>query len=122
MREVFYRADRLLLPLTSLPIRALNHNDGWCDESVDVNYNKFVQHPYPASAEHLWHEDHLYDILVVLGHNDQPVRPNEGSAIFLHLAPPEYSPSAGCITLQQSDLLLVLREATTTSCVEVRQP
>lgn len=122
MREVLYRADRLPLPVTSLPIRPLQQNDGWCDESSDKHYNQYVRHPYPASAEHLWRDDHLYDLVVVLGHNDRPVRPGAGSAIFLHIASPEFLPSAGCVTLQKEDLLTVLREAKTNSCVEVRQP
>ena len=122
MREVFYRADRIVKPDAKLPVRALDSNDGWCDASGDKNYNKLVKHPYPASAERLWREDGLYDIIVVLGHNDQPVRPGLGSAIFLHVARPDYSCSTGCVTLKQEDLLNVLRAADKNSAVEVLKP
>ena len=71
---------------TSLPLRAITADDGWCDAPDDPNYNRLVKLPYPASAEHMWREDHLYDLVAVLGYNDDPVVPGKGSAIFLHVA------------------------------------
>jgi L,D-peptidoglycan transpeptidase YkuD (ErfK/YbiS/YcfS/YnhG family) len=53
----------------------------------------------------MWRDDHLYDVVVVLGHNDDPVVPGAGSAVFLHVARPEYSPTAGCAALSEKDLL-----------------
>ena len=61
-------------------------NDGWCDAPDDPNYNRLVSLPYPASAEHLWRDDNVYDLIAVLGYNDDPVVPGKGSAIFLHIA------------------------------------
>jgi L,D-peptidoglycan transpeptidase YkuD (ErfK/YbiS/YcfS/YnhG family) len=52
----------------------------------------------------LWRDDGLYDLVIVLGHNDQPVIPGAGSAIFLHLAAPDYAPTRGCIALARADL------------------
>jgi L,D-peptidoglycan transpeptidase YkuD (ErfK/YbiS/YcfS/YnhG family) len=122
MREVFYRADRVAKPETILPTRVLLPNDGWCDAPEDSNYNRLICHPYPASAENLWREDHLYDYIIVLGHNDDPVRPHYGSAVFFHVASEDYSPSAGCITLNPDDVRMVLREANKNSCVQVLLP
>ena len=62
----------------------------------------------PASHEELWRQDGQYDIVGVLGWNDAPVRPGRGSAIFLHVALPDYSPTAGCIALAAGDLRTVL--------------
>ncbi len=118
MREAFYRADRLPQPVTVLPVRALGPDDGWCEAPEDPNYNKLVRHPY-AGIDRMWRDDHLYDVVVVLGYNDDPVKAGMGSAIFLHLARPDFSPSAGCVTLQLEDLLAVLREADACSCVDV---
>ena len=103
VREIFYRADRVAKPDTALPLRTIRQDDGWCDAADDPNYNKFVKLPYPASAEHLWRDDHLYDLVAVLGYNDDPVVSGKGSAIFLHLAKPGYSPTQGCVALSYDD-------------------
>lgn len=122
MREIIYRADRLHLPRVSLPIRAMLPTDGWCEIPTDANYNKRVQHPYAVPVDEMWRDDYLYDIVVPLGYNDDPVIPGKGSAIFLHLARRDYAPSAGCVTLALDDLLTVLREAEAGSAVEIRAP
>jgi L,D-peptidoglycan transpeptidase YkuD (ErfK/YbiS/YcfS/YnhG family) len=104
VRRLFYRADHTPRPRTSLPCSRVRTADGWCDAPADRNYNRFVRHPYPASAEHLWRADHLYDLVLVIGHNDQPRRRGAGSAIFLHLARAGYLPTEGCIALSLKDL------------------
>lgn len=96
-RSVFYRADRMAAPATCLPCAAIASDDGWCDAPGDPAYNRKVRLPYPASAERMWREDTLYDLVVVLGHNDDPVVPGQGSAIFLHLARDDGGPTEGCI-------------------------
>ena len=108
VREVFYRADRIARPDTKLSLRALEKNDGWCDAPDDPNYNRLVKLPYPASAEQMWCEDHLYDLVVVLGYNDDPVVPRMGSAIFLHLARPDYSHTQGCVALAYDDAIAAI--------------
>ncbi len=77
----------------------------------DRAYNRPVRLPYPASAEQLWRDDHLYDLLVVLGYNDRPVVAGQGSAIFLHLAAPDFAPTAGCVALGRDDFLTVVAAA-----------
>jgi L,D-peptidoglycan transpeptidase YkuD (ErfK/YbiS/YcfS/YnhG family) len=109
LREVFYRADRVLRPKTALPLRKLKRSDGWCDAPGDAHYNRRVKLPYPASAEHLWRADRLYDLIVVVGYNDAPVRPDAGSAIFLHVARADYAPTAGCVAFARADLRKILR-------------
>jgi L,D-peptidoglycan transpeptidase YkuD (ErfK/YbiS/YcfS/YnhG family) len=108
MRQAFFRADRLSRPVSGLPLRAISPQDGWCDESGDRNYNRRIRHPYPASAEHLWREDGLYDVIVVLGYNDRPRRKGRGSAIFLHCAREGFQPTAGCIGVSRSDLIRLM--------------
>jgi L,D-peptidoglycan transpeptidase YkuD (ErfK/YbiS/YcfS/YnhG family) len=110
VREIFYRADRIPKPDTALPLRAIAQDDGWCDAADDPNYNKFVKLPYPASAEHLWRDDHLYDLVAVLGYNDHPVVPGKGSAIFLHLAKPGYPPTQGCVALAYDDAVAAIAQ------------
>ena len=99
LRRVLYRADRVPAPSCAVPREALAPDDGWCDESGHPDYNRPVRLPHPARHERLWREDGLYDIVGVLGWNDDPVRPGRGSAIFLHVAHPDRRPTEGCIAL-----------------------
>ena len=110
VREIFYRADRIPRPDTALPLRAIQEDDGWCDAANDPNYNRFVKLPYPASAETLWRDDRLYDLVLVLGYNDDPVVPGKGSAIFLHLAKPGYSATQGCVALAYDDAVAAIEQ------------
>ena len=110
VREVFYRADRIAKPVTKLPLRATKQDDGWCDAPDDPNYNRLVKLPYPASAENLWRQDHLYDLVVVLGYNDDPVVKGLGSAIFLHLARADFSATHGCVALSRDDALAAVAQ------------
>ena len=111
MREVLYRSDRVQRPRTTLPVRGIAMRDGWCDAVADRNYNRPVHHPYAASAERLWRQDELYDVLVVLGYNDRPRARSRGSAIFMHLARPGCAPTQGCIALARTHLLRLLERA-----------
>lgn len=108
LRQVLYRADRRFPPRTRLPVRPIARDEGWCDDPADRNYNRRVQHPYPASAEHLIRSDALYDVVVVLACNERPRLRGRGSAIFLHLARAGYAPTEGCLALSRRDLDLVL--------------
>ena len=110
VREIFYRADRIAKPKVQLPLRPIAESDGWCDAPNDPNYNRLVTLPYPASAEQMWRDDHLYDLVAVLGYNDDPVVPGKGSAIFLHLAKPDYAPTHGCVALAFADALAALEQ------------
>lgn len=119
VRRVLYRPDRETPPQSVLPRRALTPDDGWCDDPADPAYNQPVRLAYRASAEALWRADHVYDLIVVLGYNDAPVVKGRGSAIFLHLAQLDFTPTAGCVALGREDLLTVLREADAKSRVVV---
>ena len=120
LKRLLYRADRLMPPATKLPIWPTAKDDGWCDAPDDANYNRPVKLPYPASAENMWREDSLYDLVVVLGHNDDPVVPYAGSAIFIHVAAPDFAPTAGCIALAREDLLAVLRALPGATFIDIR--
>ena len=108
LTEVFWRSDHARRPRSSLPVRAIRPDDGWCDDPADRNYNRRVRHPYPASAERLWRDDGLYDIVVVLDHNRRPRVRGGGSAIFIHVARKDFGGTEGCIALRARDLRLLL--------------
>jgi len=111
VRMVLYRADRIARPRTRLPVRAIGDHDSWCDDPADRNYNRLVRLPSRQSAEGLKRTDELYDLVLVLGYNDRPRVRGRGSAIFMHLARPGFTPTDGCIALTQHDLLMLLAEA-----------
>ena len=95
-------------PRSGLPMQHIRPDDGWSDDARDRNYNRPVTHPYPASAEQLWRPDGLYDLVVVLDHNERPRVRGHGSAVFIHIARPDMAPTAGCIALRPRDLVRLL--------------
>jgi L,D-peptidoglycan transpeptidase YkuD (ErfK/YbiS/YcfS/YnhG family) len=120
IRRVFYRRDRGALPRTALAVKPLSHDDGWCDDPADAAYNRLVKLPRATSHEAMWRDDHLYDLVVVLGHNDDPPEPGMGSAIFLHLAREGYLPTEGCVAMARPDLEELLAAAHPGDAVEIR--
>jgi L,D-peptidoglycan transpeptidase YkuD (ErfK/YbiS/YcfS/YnhG family) len=119
LRRVLYRADRLSLPPTALPTAATEPGDGWCDDPTSPDYNRQVRLPITASHEHLWRLDEIYDIVVVLGHNDDPPVAGAGSAIFLHVARPDFAPTQGCVAVACADLLQLLADCGTKNFLTV---
>lgn len=113
LRRVLYRADRVKPPRCAVPVEPLTPTDGWCDDPLDPAYNRMVRLPFGGHHEELWRRDGLYDVVGVLGWNDQPVVKGRGSAIFLHVARPDGGPTEGCAALPLPDLLRVLAEGLT---------
>ncbi|WP_048862995.1 L,D-transpeptidase family protein, partial [Acidisphaera rubrifaciens] len=101
-----------------VPVEPIAPTDGWCDDPRDAAYNTPVTLPYDASHEALWRADALYDVIGVLGWNDAPVERGRGSAIFLHVARPDYAPTEGCVALAAEDVRAVLAAGLT--AIEVR--
>lgn len=119
IRRVMYRPGRGETPVTAFDLAPISRHDGWCDDPKDPAYNRPVFLPYPASAEHMWLETAVYDIVVILGHNDDPVVPFLGSAIFLHLIQPDYSPTAGCVAIPRAEMDALLKLARPGDAVEI---
>ena len=67
LRRVMVRGDRVPDVHTALPVSRLSKTDGWCDDPTEPLYNRQISLPSPGSAESLWREDEIYDILVVIG-------------------------------------------------------
>ncbi|WP_119460557.1 L,D-transpeptidase family protein [Rhodospirillaceae bacterium SYSU D60014] len=122
LRRVLYRPDRMARPETGLPVEAIAADDGWCDDPADPAYNRPIKLPFAGRHERMWRDDALYDIVVVLGHNDDPVIPGWGSAVFLHLARPDRGPTEGCVGLALPDLLAVLADARDGDCICIEPP
>ena len=135
IRYGLYRADRVTLPQTKLAFWRIHREDGWCDTPTDPAYNRPVSLPYPAkntasaanpanpanpvSAEALWRDSHVYDVILVLGHNDSPPVPNMGSAVFLHVARENYAPTLGCVAVSIEDMLALLALLDKNSVIDI---
>jgi L,D-peptidoglycan transpeptidase YkuD (ErfK/YbiS/YcfS/YnhG family) len=105
LRRILFRNDRLVLPKVRLPAKPIAEHDGWCDDPRSPTYNRLVRVPNEWSHEKLWREDELYDLVVVVGYNDDPPEGEWGSAIFLHVAREDYAPTRGCVALAREDLM-----------------
>lgn len=119
IRRILFRPDKGDRPNTALATKALERDDGWCDAPMDPAYNKPVKLPHVASAERMWRDDHLYDLVGVLAHNDDPPVAGLGSCIFLHLAKPDYAHTEGCVALSRDDMLTLLRLARPGDAIEI---
>ncbi len=108
LRRVLYRADRVAKPVTNAPVEPIAPTDGWCDDPACPEYNSAVTLPFDGRHEELWRRDAVYDIVGVLGWNDAPAIRGRGSAIFLHVARPDYAPTEGCVALELRDLMDLL--------------
>jgi L,D-peptidoglycan transpeptidase YkuD (ErfK/YbiS/YcfS/YnhG family) len=119
IRRLLWRPDRRGAPRSALPALPLAPDDGWCDDPLAADYNRPVRLPHSASAERLWREDGLYDVVAVLGYNDDPVVAGAGSAIFLHRVRPDFGPTEGCVALADEDLDTFLALAAPGDCLHV---
>src|SRR5689334_25115230 len=105
LRHIYFRNDRLVLPKVRLPARPIGEHDGWCDDPRSPAYNKLVRIPNEWSHEKMWREDGLYDLVVVVGYNDDPPEGEWGSAIFLHIARDDLTGTQGCVAFSRDDLM-----------------
>jgi L,D-peptidoglycan transpeptidase YkuD (ErfK/YbiS/YcfS/YnhG family) len=108
IRRLLYRPDRVREIACAFTLQPMSPADGWCDAPEDPAYNRLVTRPYPASHEAMWREDAIYDLVLVIGHNDDPVVPGKGSAVFLHLARADFSPTDGCVAFARADFIRLL--------------
>jgi L,D-peptidoglycan transpeptidase YkuD (ErfK/YbiS/YcfS/YnhG family) len=112
--RALWRPDRGAAPETALPVAPVGRDDGWCDDPASADYNRPVRLPHPASCERMWRDDGLYDLVVVTDHNASPPVAGAGSAIFVHVARPDWGPTEGCVAFPETDLRAILKEWTET--------
>lgn len=122
LRQLIYRADRVPKPQTGLPVEVLTPETGWCEDPAHPDYNTKITLPHPAVHDKMTRDDHLYDYVIVVGHNDHPVEKGRGSAIFIHLAAEGFTPTAGCVGLKREDMLALLSLCDTASRIMILPP
>ena len=120
LRRVFFRADQIDRPDTALKVEEITRTSGWCDDPHHPDYNKLIEKPFDASHENMWRDDRLYNLVVEIGHNDNPPVPGMGSAVFLHLKRPEKDYTAGCVGFDDDDLKYILKNIGDNPVVDIR--
>ena len=94
-------------PGVRFPYRRIHESDVWDDDPSSPRYNQWVDDRYAdpgAGPEPM--DVSAYDYGAVIGYNTART-PGLGSAIFLHVN--IGTPTAGCVTLPEGELLKVLR-------------
>jgi L,D-peptidoglycan transpeptidase YkuD (ErfK/YbiS/YcfS/YnhG family) len=108
LKKVYYREDRIKNLKTKLKKIKIKKYMAWCDDPKAKFYNKQIKLPSRYNYEKLYRKDKIYDIVINLDYNTNPIIKNKGSAIFLHVAKKNYKPTAGCIALKKKDLMYLL--------------
>jgi L,D-peptidoglycan transpeptidase YkuD (ErfK/YbiS/YcfS/YnhG family) len=108
-RRVWWRADRHPRPRTLLPVRAIGPEDAWCEDVSSRHYNEPIRLDQNKAGDRLRRDDHLYDFIIEIDHNTKPRIVGRGSAVFLHLARQDFSPTAGCVAMTKGAMLRLLR-------------
>ena len=120
LRYGLYRTDRITLPNKILTFWPIREDDGWCDDPTGDAYNQPVRLPYDARAEKLWRDSYVYDVIIVLSHNDNPPIANMGSAVFLHIAKEDYAPTEGCVAISRDDMLALIPKLSAKTWIDIR--
>ena len=109
IKYILYRNDRVKIS-TKLKKRAIKKNMGWCDDPESKQYNKLVKLPFIFSHEKLYKKENIYDIVLVLNYNMNPIKKNKGSAIFIHIAKNNFAKTAGCVAIKKTNLIKLIKE------------
>ena len=105
---LYYTKDRVKKPITSLKIKNIKRNMGWCNDSKNKLYNQEIKVNKNIKHEKLFRKDYKYDYLLVIEYNTKKIKANKGSAIFIHLTK-NFKATAGCIALLQKDFLIMVK-------------
>ena len=106
--EVFYRSDRVSGIKSKIPTKKIEKESVWCVDSRSPFYNTFQEKKKNFGCEKLYRKDHLYDILITISFNINPVKKFKGSAIFLHCL--GKSPfTAGCLAIEKNYFFEILK-------------
>ena len=81
---------------------------GWGDDPRSKYYNKLIKFPFNFKAEKLFIKKNIYDVILVLNYNSDPVIKYKGSAIFVHIASKNYLSTKGCIAISKKDIIKLL--------------
>ena len=115
---LYYRKDKVKKPITSLKTKIIKKNMGWCNDSKKKNYNQEIKVNKKIKHEKLFRKDYKYNYLLIIEYNTKKIKPNKGSAIFIHLTK-NFKATAGCIALLQKDFLIMIKLINKKSLIKI---
>ena len=115
---LYYRKDRVKKPITNLKIKNIKRNMGWCNDSKNKLYNQEIKVSKNIKHEKLFRKDYKYDYLLIIEYNTRKIKPNKGSAIFIHLTK-NFKATAGCIALLEKDFLIMVKLINKKSTIKI---
>ena len=119
IKYILFRNDRIKKIKSKIKKIAIKKNMGWCNDPNSKEYNKLIRIPSSYSFEKLHKKENIYDIILVLNYNMNPIIKNKGSAIFIHIAKKKYNKTEGCVALKKVDLLKILKELKNNTRVKI---
>ena len=119
IKYILYRKDRVKKPQTSIKKIIIKKNMGWCDDPTSRKYNQLIKLPSIFSYEKLYKKENIYDIILVLNYNMNPIIKKKGSAIFIHVAKKNYKKTEGCVALKKNHLIKVLKNLKKNTTVRI---
>jgi L,D-peptidoglycan transpeptidase YkuD (ErfK/YbiS/YcfS/YnhG family) len=108
IKYILYRKDRVKKLKTSIKKISIKKNMGWCDDSKSKKYNQLIKYPFNLSSEKLFRKDNIYDIILILNYNMNPIQKKRGSAIFIHVARKNYKKTKGCVAVKKKELITLI--------------
>ena len=106
--KLFVRTDKIKKLNTKFKYIPIRKDMAWSDEPNKSNYNNLIK-TKNKHKESLYRDDNLYDLILVINYNMNPVLPNKGSAIFLHVSSDDYKPTEGCVAIVVNDFIEILK-------------
>jgi L,D-peptidoglycan transpeptidase YkuD (ErfK/YbiS/YcfS/YnhG family) len=119
IKLVLYRKDRIKKLNTTLKKLVIKKNMGWCNDPKANKYNKLVKLPFKYSYENLFRKDNIYDIILVLNYNMNPIIKNKGSAIFMHVAKKNFKKTEGCVAIKKIELLKIIKNIKSSTIIKI---
>ncbi len=110
IKFILYRKDRVKNLKTNIKKIVINKKYGWCDDPKSKKYNKLIKYPFGFSSEKMYRKDNIYNIIVVLNYNMNPIRKNKGSAIFIHVATKSFKHTKGCVAISKDKLIKLIQD------------
>ena len=119
IKYILYRKDKVKKIQTKIKKIAIKKNMGWCNDPKSKFYNRLVKLPFAFNCEKLFRNESIYNLILVLNYNMNPIIKNKGSAIFIHIAKQNYKKTEGCIALKKIHLLKIIKKINKNTKVKI---